>query len=47
MKTTNKTTDSWTYTIKFDTEEEAREAANNSSLGEQFGFEIFEIGSGS
>jgi len=32
---------------KFDTENEAREGAKSSTLGEEFGYEIFEIGSGS
>lgn len=30
----------------YDTEDAAREAANNSILGEKFGFEIFELGTG-
>ena len=31
---------------KFDTEEEARQSAEGTVLGEMFGFEVFEIGCG-
>ena len=31
---------------KFETAEEAKAAAENSSLGAEFGFEVFEIGRG-
>ncbi|UKA12835.1 hypothetical protein [Photobacterium damselae] len=31
---------------KFDTEEEARQSAESTTLGEMFGYEVFEIGCG-